>query len=74
MIILMSREGPEVLVGEMRPTTRDGLHCKIIAINQHTGMVELEWLDGPYKGRTGEYYPSIVGCYALFRSHPGDSP
>jgi hypothetical protein len=75
MVILMSTNGPEVRVGEEVRTLREGYRAKVIAIPQGPPpyTVALEFLDeGAIKGLVGEYAPSIIGCYAITREHPGD--
>jgi len=75
MVILMSANGPEVRVGEVVRTTREGYRAKVLAIPQGPPpfTVALEFVEeGALKGLVGEYAPSVIGCYAIVRNHPDD--
>ena len=66
MLHLMSRDGPEVLIGETTHTLIEGFACTVVGINQETGLVRLRFSNGG----EGEYAPAVINCYLLPQDHP----
>lgn len=68
MLHLMSREGPEVLIGEATHTLIEGYPCTVVGLDQQSGLVRLRFADG----EEGDYAPAVINCYLLPQDHPQD--
>jgi len=65
---LMSRDGPELLIGDISHLRESGLCCQVLAIFGDIKLVRVRLDDGGVM----ECAPAALDCYLMETAHPGE--